>query len=53
MNRKKEFKQPKAQLATIRDSRFGLRRTYLSPQERPSIATYSTPGKGPNGEHQN
>jgi hypothetical protein len=53
MKRKKEFKMPKAQEVTIRDSRFGLRRMFLTAQERPRIATYSTPGKGPNGEHQN
>jgi len=53
MNRKKEFQPPKAQEVTIKDSRFGIRRMFLTSQERPRIATYATPGKGPNGEHQN
>jgi len=53
MSRKKEFKIPKAKEITIRDSRFGLRRMFLNENEKPSIAVYGTPGKGPNGEHQN
>lgn len=53
MSRKKSFKQPKAQKSTITDSRFGVRRMFLNPQERPRIAVYRTPGKGVKGEHQN
>jgi hypothetical protein len=53
MNRKKEFKQPKAQKVTIQDSRFGIRRMFLNSQERPRIAQYRNAGRGPNGEHQN
>jgi hypothetical protein len=53
MSRKKEFKIPTAKEITIRDSRFGLRRMFLNENEKPSIAVYGTPGKGPNGEHQN
>jgi hypothetical protein len=53
MSRKKEFEIPTAKEVTIRDSRFGLRRMFLNENEKPNIAIYSTPGKGPNGEHQN
>lgn len=53
VSRKKEFKSPKVQKSTIRDSRFGIRRMFLTSQERPRIATYGTPGRGVNGEHQN
>ena len=28
-------------------------RLFINEQERPRIATYMGPGKGPNGEHQN
>lgn len=48
MSRDKEFKT-----ATIVDSRFGKRKITLNTKEKPSIAVYGTPGKGPNGEHQN
>ena len=53
MSRKKAFKPPKVEQATMSDSRFGVRRMFLTKQERPRIATYRTPGKGPNGESQN
>jgi hypothetical protein len=48
VNREKEFKE-----AIIVDSRFGKRKLTLNTKEKPSIAVYGTPGKGPNGEHQN
>lgn len=35
----------------VNDSRFGLRKLVDNP-EKSRIATYSHPGKGPNGEHQ-
>jgi hypothetical protein len=53
MNRKKNFAQPKQEQVTIRDSRFGIRRMFLNPQERPRIHVPQLPGKGPNGESQN
>lgn len=53
MSRKKEFQMPKAKEVSIRDSRFGLRKFFLNENEKPRIAVYGTPGKGPNGEHQN
>jgi len=53
MSRTEEFQQPEIKESTIRDSRFGLRRLFLNENEKPSIAVYGTPGKGPNGEHQN
>jgi len=53
VSRKKEFKTPKIKKSTIQDSRFGIRRMFLTAQERPRIATYQTPGRGVNGEHQN
>lgn len=53
MSRKKEFQPTKVKELAIRDSRFGLRKMFLNENEKPSIAVYGTPGKGPNGEHQN
>lgn len=53
VSRKKEFTQNEPEEVTISDSRFGIRRLFINRQERPRIATYSTPGRGPNGEHQN
>jgi len=52
-NRKAAFKDSTAKPLIINDSRFGLRKMYINEKERPSIATYRLPGKGPNGEHQN
>lgn len=53
MSRSEEFVEAVAQPATINDSRFGLRKMPNSKTEKPSIFSYSSPGKGPNGEHQN
>jgi len=53
MSKKKEFKNAVAKPVTINDSRFGIRRLFLTKQERPRIATYMNAGRGPNGEHQN
>ena len=53
MKRKKEFKEAIKTPFTITDSRFGLRSFFLNPKEKPRIAIYKAPGKGPNGEHQN
>jgi hypothetical protein len=51
MSRAKNFFEAVPMPYTIRDSRFGLRKLVNNP-ERPSIASYSAPGRGPNGEHQ-
>jgi hypothetical protein len=52
--RKKEFKTAIAKPITIRDSRFGIRKIYLNPNEEPSIGGVpQRPGRGPNGESQN
>ena len=53
MKRKESFKEPLAKPITIKDSRFGIRRMFLTSQERPRIAQYRNAGRGPNGEHQN
>ena len=53
MKRTAEFKQVLAKPAKYIDSRFGIRRMFLNKQERPRVAQYAHPGKGPNGEHQN
>jgi hypothetical protein len=52
--RKKEFflKDAKTQDQPA-DSRFGLRPKKWASNESPSIFTYSNPGKGVQGEHQN
>lgn len=54
MNRAREFNL--AAFPTpleIKDFRFGLRRMYLNENDKPSIFTYDTPGRGVRGEHQN
>ena len=53
VKRKESFKEPLAKPITIKDSRFGIRRMFLTSQERPRIAQYRNAGRGPNGEHQN
>lgn len=53
MNRTAEFKQVLVKPAKYIDSRFGIRNLFLNKQERSRTAKYATPGKGPNGEHQN
>lgn len=51
--RKQEFKHAVEKPITIRDSRFGIRKIYLNPNEEPSIGgVQQRPGRGPNGEHQ-
>lgn len=49
--RKKEFKAANPKPLTVNDSRFGIRKMFLS-DEKPRIKTYAKPGRGPNGEHQ-
>jgi len=53
--RKAEFKEGKLinDEPKIVDSRFGIRPRYASPNELPSIFSYTQPGKGVQGEHQN
>jgi len=51
--RKTEFKESVVKPAQIMDSRFGLRKFFLTDAEKPSIGIYNTPGKGQNGESQN
>jgi hypothetical protein len=53
MSKKKEFKNAVAKPTTINDSRFGIRRIFLTKQERPRIGTYMNAGRGQNGESQN
>ena len=51
--RSKEFESDaKFKPTTIRDSRFGIRKIFLTKNETPTIGTYTNPGRGPNGEHQ-
>ena len=51
--RNKEFKSAKVKVLQIRDSRFGLRKLFLTDKEKPSIGAWNRPGRGPNGESQN
>ena len=37
----------------VNDSRFGIRKPMNNLNESPTIFSYASPGKGPNGEHQN
>jgi len=53
MKRRKAFKEGNPKPLVTHDSRFGIRKIYLNPNETPKIATYSSVGRGPNGEHQN
>ena len=53
MSKKKEFKNAVAKPVVVNDSRFGIRRLFLTKQERPRIGNYMNPGRGPNGESQN
>ena len=53
MNRKQTFKESLVKPITVNDSRFGIRRLLLNPQERPRIKGYTRPGRGQNGESQN
>jgi hypothetical protein len=53
VKRKDVFKEQLARPFTTNDSRFGIRKFFLTTKERPSIKGYTRPGKGPNGESQN
>ena len=53
MKRAKSFATAVEKPFVVRDSRFGLRKLPTNPNESPTIATYTGPGRGPNGEHQN
>jgi hypothetical protein len=52
MSRSQNFIEAMPTITAVRDSRFGLRKLVKNP-ENPTIASYSAPGIGPNGEHQN
>ena len=51
--RNKEFRGDKFKQVTIKDSRFGIRKMYLNENEKPSVFTYSNPGRGAQGESSN
>lgn len=53
MNRVAQFFSAVAPPLIIRDSRFGIRKMPNNKNEVPSIFSYSSPGSGANGEHQN
>jgi len=50
--RKSSFKKAVSKPKVVMDSRFGLRKLPQN-NEKPSIAVWNTPGRGPNGESQN
>jgi hypothetical protein len=52
MNLNEDFVPPSAEQVNISDSRFGIRRFFLTPQERPRIRVAQNPGKGASGESQ-
>lgn len=52
MKRKDVFKETLVKPLVVNDSRFGIRRMFLSTQERPRIKGYTKPGRGQNGESQ-
>ncbi len=50
--RKSSFKKAVPKPKKVMDSRFGLRKLYQN-NEKPSVAVWNSPGRGPNGESQN
>lgn len=50
--RQKEFQVPLTRPKRVIDSRFGLRKFFVNDKVKPSVGTYNTAGRGPNGEHQ-
>jgi len=42
----KDFKAGIPKPTIIKDSRFGIRKIYLNPNEKPSILVYNNPGRG-------
>jgi hypothetical protein len=50
MSRKEEFKNI-AKPVLVNDSRFGLRKIYLSNSGKAKKGVYQNPGRGANGEH--
>ena len=49
-----DFKNAVIKPITVNDSRFGLRKFFLTDKEKPSIGgVFASPGRGPNGESQN
>lgn len=52
MKRNASFFDAVAPAVTVVDARFGLRQLPKNNEEQ-SIFSYSSPGTGPNGEHQN
>jgi hypothetical protein len=52
VNLNEDFILPNAEQVNISDSRFGIRRLFLTPQERPRIRVAQNPGRGASGESQ-
>ena len=52
LNRNEHFSNAVAPAVTVNDSRFGLREMPQN-NEAPSTFSYSSPGRGASGEHQN
>jgi hypothetical protein len=53
MNRNTHFGQAVAEPMVVNDSRFGVRELVYNKNQEATTFSYSSPGKGPNGEHQN
>jgi len=53
VTRKQTFKESLVKPITVNDSRFGIRRLLLNTQEHPRIKSYTSAGRGQNGESQN
>lgn len=45
MNKKKEFQSAQHKPATVKDSRFGIRKFYHNKQEEATIFSYMNPGR--------
>ncbi len=41
----KDFRKAMPKPTIIKDSRFGIRKFYLNPNEKPSIFVYNNPGR--------
>ena len=51
--RSNEFKNSNPAPYTSNAVKFSVRKRNFKQKEEPSIATWQSPGRGPNGEHQN
>ena len=49
MKRRQEFSKAVFKPITVNDSRFGIRKLFMTTKERPSIGQYQNPGRAWHG----